>query len=119
MEGLKLNENQIRLSGKCNVLTGLTNGKTYDLTISNAEVRKVEELPNDDQTYNRVATLRINELSEVNIIGFGEIIQTKKKKVTQSQVLRMKIEERWEQSGSDLDREDFYIREMSRIITNY
>ena len=119
MVDLKLNENQIRLSGKCNVLTGLTNGKTYDLTISNAEVRKVEELPNDNETYNRVATLRINELSEVNIIGEGELIQTKKKKGSQSQVLRMKIEERWEQSGSSLDREDFYTKEMTRIITNY
>ena len=116
---LRLNENQIRLSGKCNVLSPLTNGKVYDLTISNAEVRKVEELPNDDQTYNRVATLRINELSEVNVIGLGEIIQTKKKKGSQSQVLRLKIEERWELSGSTLDKEDFYIKEMSRIISNY
>ena len=31
----------------------------------------------------------------------------------------MKIEERWEQSGSSLDREDFYTKEMTRIITNY
>lgn len=116
---LKLNENQIRLSGKCNILSGLTNGKTYDLTISNAEVRKVEELPNDNETYNKVFTLRISELSEVNIIGEGEIIQTKKKKGSQSQVLRIKIEERWEQSGSELDKEDFYIKEMAKIINNY
>lgn len=56
---------------------------------------------------------------QVNVIGEGEIIQTKKKKTTQSQVLRMKIEERWEQMGSEMDKEDFYTKEMSRIITNY
>ena len=116
---LTINENKLKISGRCNILSGLTLGKTYDLTLSNAECRKCEEIPNDNESKNKIYTLRISELSEVNVIGEGEIIQSKKKKATQSQVLRMKIEERWEQSGSDLDKEDFYIKEMSRIITNY
>lgn len=116
---LKLNENQLKISGRCNILSGLTLGKTYDLTLKDVECRKSEEIPTDDGEKNIIYTLRISNLSEVNVIGEGEIIQTKKKKTTQSQVLRMKIEERWEQSGSELDKEDFYIKEMSRIITNY
>lgn len=116
---LKLKENQLKISGRCNILSGLTLGKTYDLTLKDVECRKSEEIPTDDGEKNIIYTLRISNLSEVNVIGEGEIIQTKKKKTTQSQVLRMKIEERWEQSGSELDKEDFYIKEMSRIITNY
>jgi len=119
MEDLKLNENQLKISGRCNILSGLRLGKNYDLTIANVECRKSEDIPTDDGSKNVIYTLKISPLSEVNIISEGEIIQTKKKKVTQSQVLRMKIEERWEQSGSSLDREDFYTKEMTRIITNY
>lgn len=116
---LKLNENQLKISGRCNILSGLTLGKNYALTVSDVECRKSEDIPNDDGTRNVIYTLRLSPLSEVNVIGEGEIIQTKKKKVTQSQVLRMKIEERWELSGSSLDKEDFYVKEMSRIISNY
>lgn len=116
---LKLNENQLKISGRCNLLNGLTLGKTYDLTLKDVECRKSEEIPNDDDSKNIIYTLRISNLSEVNVIGEGEIIQTKKKKSSQSQVLRMKIEERWEQMGSEMDKEDFYTKEMTRIITNY
>ena len=119
MEELILNENQLKISGRCNILSGLKLGKTYDLSVSNLECRKSEDIPTDDGKKNIIYTLRLSELSEVNIIGEGEIIQTKKKKTTQSQVLRLKIEERWEESGSELDKEDFYKQEMTKIITNY
>ena len=116
---MEINEHQVKLSGKCNILSGLTNAKTYDLTISNAEVRKIEETPNDDETYNRVAVLKISDLSEINIISEGEIVKSKPKVKTQSQVLRWKIEQKWQDTGSDLEKEDFYIKEMSRIISEY
>jgi len=116
---LKLNENQLKISGRCNILSGLQLGKNYDLTLKDAECRKSEDIPNDDGSKNVIYTLRISPITEVNVIGEGEIVQTKKKKGSQSQVLRMKIEERWEQMGSEMDKEDFYVREMSRIISNY
>lgn len=116
---LKLNENQLKISGRCNILSGLTLGKNYDLTIGDVECRKSEDIPNDDGTRNVIYTLKLSPMSEVNIIDEKEIIQTKKKKGSQSQVLRMKIEERWEQMGSEMDKEAFYVREMSRIISNY
>ena len=77
---LKLNENQLKISGRCNIISGLTLGKNYDLTIKDVECRKSEEIPTDDGEKNIIYTLRISNLSEVNIIGEGEIIQTKKKK---------------------------------------
>jgi len=114
---MEINEHQVKLSGKCNVLSGLENGKNYDLTISEAEVRKIEEVPCDDGSYNRVATLRISELSELNIISEKEVVKSKGKK-SQSQILRWKIEQRWEELGEG-EKEDFYIKEMSRIINEY
>lgn len=119
MSDLKLNENQLKISGRCNILSGLTLGKNYDLTIGDVECRKSEDIPNDDGTRNVIYTLKLSSISEVNIIDEKEIIQTKKKKGSQSQVLRMKIEERWEQMGSEMEKEAFYVREMSRIISNY
>lgn len=116
---LKLNENQLKISGRCNILSGLTLGKNYALTVSDVECRKSEDIPNDDGSKNVIYTLKLSPMSEVNIIDEKEIIQTKKKKGSQSQVLRMKIEERWEQIGSEMDKEAFYVREMSRIISNY
>jgi len=116
---MEINEHQIKLSGKANVISGLTNGKNYDLTISDVSVRKIEEVDNDNGTYNRVANLKISELSEVNIISEKEIIKSKKKTTTQSQVLRFIIESVWEKSENGIEKEDFYKKEMSYIIDHY
>jgi len=116
---MEINEHQIKLSGKANVISGLTNGKNYDLTISDVSVRKIEEVDNDNGTYNRVASLKISELSEVNIISEKEIIKSKKKTTTQSQILRFVIESAWEELGNGMEKEDFYKKEMSGIINDY
>lgn len=116
---MEINEHQLRISGKSNIISGLTIGKNYDLTIGDCECRKIEEVPNDNETCNKIYTLKISEMSEVNIISEKEIIKSKPKVKTQSQVLRWKIEQRWQDTGSDLEKEDFYIKEMSRIISEY
>ena len=114
-----INENKLRIQGSLNILSPLEIDKSYDFTCSNLEITGSQDRTNNDGTINRTFIGRISEFSDFNFISDKEIIQTKKKKVTQSQVLRMKIEERWEQSGSSLDREDFYTKEMTRIIANY
>lgn len=114
-----INENKLKIQGSLNILSSLEIDKTYDFTCSNLEITGSQDRTNNDGTINRTFIGRLNELSEINLIGEGEIIQTKKKKGSQSQVLRMKIEERWEQMGSEMDKEDFYTKEMSKIITNY
>jgi len=116
---MNVNENILKISGRANIISGLTIGKIYDLTISELECRKSEEIPTDSGTVDKIYTLRLSNLSEVNIISEKEIIKSKPKVKTQSQALRWKIEQRWQDTGSDLEKEDFYIKEMSRIISNY
>jgi len=118
MSDLKLNENQLKISGRCNILSGLTLGKNYDLTLGDVECRKCEEIPTDDGEVDKIYTLRLSNLSDVSIISENEIIKSKQKR-SQSQALRWKIEQRREEIGSELDKEAFYVREMSRIINNY
>ena len=113
---MDINEYKVKLTGTANIPNSLTNGKMYDLTIGNAEVRKVERVPNDDGTENEIASLRISELSEINIISDKGIIPAKKKG-SQARVLRLKIENKADELG--LDREDFYQKEMIKIINNY
>jgi hypothetical protein len=116
---MTINENQLKITGRSNIMSGLTIGKSYDLTIGDCECRKSEEIPNDNETLNKIFTLRLSEMSEVSIISEKEIIKSKPKVKTQSQTLRWKIEQRWQDTGSDLEKEDFYIKEMSRIISEY
>lgn len=116
---MEINENILKINGKANILAGLTIGKEYDITVSNLECRKCEEIPTDEGTVDKIYTLRLSNLSDVSIISENEIIKSKQKVKTQSQVLRWKIEKKWQDTGSDLDKEDFYIKEMSRIISEY
>lgn len=116
---LTVNENILKISGRCNLISGLTIGKSYDITVSELECRKCEEIPTDDGQVDKIYTLRLSNLSDVSIISENEIIKSKQKVKTQSQVLRWKIEQKWQDTGSDLEKEDFYIKEMSRIISNY
>lgn len=115
---MEINENILKISGRANILSGLQIGKDYDLTISNAECRKCEEIPTDNGTVDKIYTLRLSNLSEINVISENDIIKSKSKK-TQSQILRWKIEQKWQETGSELDKEDFYTSEMSRIINEY
>lgn len=116
---MEINEHVLKISGKANILSGLTIGKNYDITVGDLECRKSEEIPTDNGKVDKIYTLRLSNLSEVSIISENEIIKSTQKTRSQSQVLRWKIEQRWQESGSDLEKEDFYIKEMSRIISNY
>ena len=114
------NEKSIRLSGTANIRKELELEKNYDLTISNAEVRKVEQIGNNDGTYDKIFHLRISVMSEVNIIGDKELIKAKPKG-TQSQMLRAIIRLLWEQQyqGDYEDFENFYKEELTKLIDSY
>jgi len=116
---LTINENILKISGRCNLISGLKIGKEYDISVTNLECRGENGVPTDDGQVDKIYTLRLSNLSEVNVIGENEIVKSKPKVRTQSQALRWKIEQKWQDTGSDLDKEDFYIKEMSRIITEY
>jgi hypothetical protein len=116
---MEVNEHVLKISGKANILSGLTIGKNYDITVGDLECRKCEEIPTDSGKVDKTYTLRLSNLSEVNIISEKEVIKSTQKTRSQSQVLRWEIEKRWQESGSELEKEDFYIKEMSRVIRNY
>ena len=110
---MNINEYKIRLTGSANINQELDNSKTYDLTISNAEVRKKSYDPNDDGTENLTHTIKISELSEINLIGQGEIIKAKKKG-SQAKILRFILMEEADELG--VDREQHYQAEMNKLI---
>lgn len=114
---MKINEIKIRLSGTASINQPLDLCKNYDISISNAEVRKVEEVPNDDGTADKIYKIAISSFSEVTLIGEKEMIKAEVRKGSQSQILRKVITELWEQQhAGEIDKEEFYKNYMAAII---
>lgn len=113
---MQINELKLKLGGVANLSKELELTKNYDLIIKNAEVRKSEDLPNDDGLMDRQFTVKISELSEIQIIGDREAIGAKKKG-SQAKLLRFEIQQRADELGEN--RESFYIKEMTKIINKY
>lgn len=113
---MNISEYKLRLSGVANMSKELEWNKNYDVIIKNAEVREVKDINNDDGTINKQFTLKISELSEIEIIGDRDAISAKKKG-SQAKLLRFEIQQRADELGED--RDAFYTKEMSIIIENY
>lgn len=111
----KINEYKIKLTGTANIPKELDNSSMWDLTISNAEIRKKSFDPNDDDTENLTHTIKISEISEVNLIGKREIVSAKKKG-SMSKVLKWKLDEEADSLG--IDRDDHYKKEMNKFIND-
>lgn len=116
---MEISEYKIKISGTANIPRELKLGKNYDLTVAEVECRTSKDVVNDDETKDRVYTLKISEMSEIGIIGEKEIIKARKK-ASQSQVLRLTIKDYWKLYGQDFeDFISFYELEMGKIIDNY
>ena len=116
---MNLNEIKIKLSGIASIPKELNLSKTYGLEISKAEIRKIEDITNDNGTFDRVFKITISPYSEVLIKSEKEKILGKKKG-SQSQVLRNIIRKLWEQQYSGLmTEEEFYQQELSNTINCY
>ena len=112
---MDINEYKIKLTGTANIPKELDNNSIYDLTISNAEVRKKSFDPNDDGSENLTHTIKISEISQVNLIGKGEIIIAKKKG-SMSKVLKWKLDQEADNLG--IDRDEHYTKEMVKLIND-
>lgn len=110
---MEINEFKIKLTGTANVIKELVLGKSYDLHLTEAEVRSVKEIPNDDNTKDRIYTIQISELSAVQIISEKETIRARKMG-SQSQKLRVVLIHEADEAGQD--RELYYKNEMTKII---
>lgn len=113
---MQINEYSLKLTGKANIPQPLKLGFSYDLEIKNAEIRKSEQIPNDDGTMDEIYKLEISELSEV-VLKSGDKTMKATKKGSQSKILRYFIEQKADSLG--VDREKFYQSEMQRIIDTY
>lgn len=111
---MEINEYKIRLSGTANIPRELKNTDTYDLTISNAVIDGKSFKPNEDGTENLIHSVKISEMSEVNLIGVGDIIPAKKKG-SQSAVLHWELCKEADELG--IDREEHYKSEMTKFIS--
>jgi hypothetical protein len=105
-------QEELEKRGVANLEKELDLSKSYDLVLKNAECRKAEDIPNDDNTINRQFTLTISELSAVQIIG--EITTYAKKKGSQSKELRWEICKLADKLG--VEREGYYSKKMSELI---
>lgn len=110
---MRIDEYKVRLGGLANIPRDLELGKSFDLVISNAEIRSKEAKPNDDGTANMILKLVISELSEVNIIGQHEVIPATKKG-SQSKKLRFEIIKLAEKLNEDPDA--YYQSRMTDFI---
>lgn len=111
----EINEYKIKLTGTANIPKELDNTATYDLTISNAEVRGKKLDPNDDGTENLTHTIIISEISEINLIGKGDIIPAKKKG-SMAKALHFMLSKEADTLG--IDRDEHYTKEMSKLIND-
>ena len=115
MSEITCNEFRLKLTGTANIGQPLEYNKQYDLMITNAEVRKTMEVPNDDNTYNKIFVLQISVMSTIEILNGKEKI-TAHKKSSQSQKLRQVLFLLAEQLGKDTEK--FYQDYMSKLINN-
>ncbi len=119
-----INENKIKLTG-CATLSAPPKRTNLfvDLTIKNATLKGDRYIKdNEDGTEDVIWKLAITPETEITILCENEIL-TAKKKGSMSQVLRNTLAKLYEQqfAGDEKykDADDFYQKEMSRIIEKY
>lgn len=110
---MQINEYSLKLTGKANIPQPLKLGFSYDLEIKNAEIRKSEQIPNDDGTMDEIYKLEISELSEV-ILKSGDKTMKATKKGSQSRLFRYLLQQLAEKKGLDPDK--FYADKMASLI---
>jgi hypothetical protein len=110
---MQINEYSLKLTGKANIPQPLKLGFSYDLEIKNAEIRKSEQIPNDDGTMDEIYKLEISELSEV-VLKSGDKTMKAKQKGGQSKLYRYLLQQLAEKKGLDPDK--FYADKMASLI---
>lgn len=110
---MQINEYSLKLTGKANIPQPLKLGFSYDLEIKNAEIRKSEQIPNDDGTMDEIYKLQISELSEV-VLKSGDKSMKATKRGSQSKLYRYLLQQLAEKKGLDPDK--FYANKMSSLI---
>ena len=103
----------LQIFGKTSIESSINPDKEFSVAFMKLGVDKEEE----DKTNDRI-TYKCKSLGEVIIKEGDTVIKSKPKKGSQSQYLRRKITELYDNqySGGDINSEDFYIKTMGEII---
>ena len=113
MQELSLNEIKCKLQGVVNIPKELRIDRSYDIQITNCECTGSKDISNNNGTFDRQYIIKISELSEIFISFDKEIIKARKKG-SQAQILRYKLQDMADKLGKD--REEYYKRYMSLLI---
>jgi hypothetical protein len=110
-----INEHILKLTGKANLPQELNLGYNYKITID-GEITTITDSNNQDGTKDRIYKFEpvLAEVQKDN----GEVIKLKdtRKKSVQ---LRNSIIRHWRETNSNIDQEDFYEKEMNKIINRF
>lgn len=110
----EINEHLIQIQGKASIEKELKIDRGYQVVIREAVCTDILEKTNNDGTHNKLYKLKI--FSDVELIGEKEVLIGLIKKGSQAQVLRQILTDRYYTEQPDMELEDFYKQEMSRII---
>lgn len=111
----KITEHVIKLSGKATLLEPIDISKKYKVEVDGSVISTTDE-DNQDGSYTRYYKY---QPVLVRVLGdLGEVIKAKDIRKW-SQKLRAVITHRWEESQEPIDSEEYYDREMSRIVKAY
>jgi hypothetical protein len=113
----KINELKVKLSGMVNVPRELLTNSTLDLKINNADCLDYRLKNNQDGSFNKVYSVKVSELSQVEFIKDKEkMIGEKKKSASQRLRGRAFI---WCEENDMTDPEAFYQLITNKIIQNF
>jgi hypothetical protein len=113
----KINELKVKIMGTVNVPRELLTNSTLDLKINHADCLDYRLVNNQDGSFNKVYTVKVSELSEVEFIKNKEKMLGEKKK-SASQRLRGRAFI-WCSENDMTDPEMFYQTFTNKLINNF
>jgi hypothetical protein len=113
----------IQLNGKMAIPFKLDEEKDVSFVCKRAGLKTISRKPESVDGEEEEITYKYQNRDEVTVIQEDKVVFGKPKKGSQSQVLRLLLgdiyNEQWAGGDDYSDSEDFYKREMSKIIESY
>lgn len=110
-----MDEYYIQIIGKTPLDETLNDIKEYSIAFKRLACQGINKTPLEEGNYK--ITFKMKNLDEVTVISGDTFVRGKPKKGSQSQVLRNRIMQLWEQEYSgESDFETFYQKQMSKFI---
>jgi ribosomal 50S subunit-recycling heat shock protein len=112
---MEINEYILKLTGAASLLEPLENDKDYLISVDGSIVKKSEE-PNDDGTMNITFTFKPKTIEILK--DNGQTIKSKDIR-RNSQKLRAMIYYLYQESGTEMEQEEFYDKFMGKLMSHF